>query len=265
MQSKTRQVQPHLLFVRRFGSEDKPQLILVHGIATHSGIWQQTVDALQDDYHIISVDLLGHGKSPKPQGVRYTAELQANCILHTLQHYGHQRPSTIIGFSIGALIAAKFAALNPQLVGDVILIAPPVYNARSNGARQLIDNAYHRSYSAIARLPQAQTIKALRIIRKHAPALIGHNEFNATTWNPIMSSLRYTVRSQTIQSDIAAIRPNIHITILYGTFDHLVIARRVRALAQIKHEVKLQKVRAPHGVTRSYTITLTNLLQPAIH
>lgn len=264
MQSEGHQIPPQLLYIERFGKVGKPQLILLHGIATHGGIWRQTVDVLQEHYHIISIDLLGHGKSPKPHRVRYTAELQTACILHTLRHHKIDRPSTVIGFSIGALIAAKFAALNPKFVDDIILIAPPVYSTRENGARQLIDNAYHRSYSAIARLPEAQTIKVLGIIRKHAPALIGHNEFNATTWNPIMSSLRYTVCEQTIKSDIAAIHPKTRITILYGAFDHLVIAQRIRALAHNKNKVKLHKVRAPHGVTRNYTITLTNLLQPAV-
>lgn len=100
----------YLLSTKVYGDPDKPQVVLLHGIATNSTIWRHTIRLLSQDYRVVTIDLLGHGKSPKPDDVAYTTELHADSIALTLRARGLNARSAFVGFSIGALITAKLAA-----------------------------------------------------------------------------------------------------------------------------------------------------------
>ena len=250
----------YLLSTKVYGDPDKPQVVLLHGIATNSTIWRHTIRLLSQDYRVVTIDLLGHGKSPKPDDVAYTTELHADSIAHTLRARGLNARSAFVGFSIGALITAKLAVKYPELVGSAMLIAPPVYATRTAGARRLIDTTYRRAYTYIRRLPKAQSLKALEKVQKHMPRLIGKNVINGQTWHPIMSSLRHTVQNQSIHADIQKIDTEIPIAILYGSLDHLVIGKRVHQLARMKPQTTIKKVRAPHGITQNYSQNISKLL-----
>ncbi len=250
----------YTLATKVYGNTGKPQVVLLHGIATSSIIWRDTVRLLSRHYQVVTVDLLGHGKSPKPDDVTYTTELHADTIVHTLKAQGLSTESVFVGFSIGALIAAKLATKYPDLVDSVVLIAPPVYATKTTEKRRVIDSAYRRAYSYIGRLPRAQSLKTLEKIQQNMPRLIGKNVFNEHTWYPIMSSLKYTVQNQSIHADIAKINPEVPITILYGSFDHLVISKRVQQLTRLNPKVSVKRVHAPHGITQSYSQNISKLL-----
>lgn len=51
-----------MLYYEEYGNQEKETVILIHGLATSSWVWWQQIEALKD-YHVIAIDLPGHGNS----------------------------------------------------------------------------------------------------------------------------------------------------------------------------------------------------------
>jgi pimeloyl-[acyl-carrier protein] methyl ester esterase len=96
---------------------DGPDLALLHGWGLHGGIWQDVVDDLKDKWRISIIDLPGHGDSDMPPG-DFTLQTLATEIARALP------PSTsLIGWSLGGMVAMQLAADFPQQVERLILVA----------------------------------------------------------------------------------------------------------------------------------------------
>lgn len=241
-----------LLHLETFGAKDNPQIILLHGIATNSRMWSELVELLRQDFFIVSLDLLGHGNSPKPDTVSYSAITQVEYIHRTLQYHKLLTPSIVVGFSIGALIGAHLAKHHPELVESLSLVAPPVYFSPSTTPSLTVERIYDGVYDLIRRLPQTITLRFLKVIKKITPSLIGNNEFNKHTWYPIISSIEHTVQRQAFAGDLLAISEKILINVYYGTLDHLVIKTYLKEITTRHANIYLQKITAPHAFTQNY-------------
>ncbi|NIF55712.1 MULTISPECIES: alpha/beta hydrolase [Burkholderiaceae] len=93
-------------------------LVLIHGVGMNSSIWAPQIAEFEQDHTVIALDFLGHGGSSMPREdatlddyVEQTARL-----LHTL---GIER-ATVVGHSMGALIAIGLAGRHPERVGRLI-------------------------------------------------------------------------------------------------------------------------------------------------
>ena len=53
--------QHHLQWARAFGDRNKPPILLLHGIRMGWEIWRAHAELLADRYHVIAIDLPGHG------------------------------------------------------------------------------------------------------------------------------------------------------------------------------------------------------------
>lgn len=104
-------------------------LVLIHGWAMHSGIWRGFAKQLGAYYQVISVDLPGHGKSEKlPQ---FTLEAIS---LH-LQKILPDSVSTLIGWSLGGVVALDLASRFPERIKKVAIIGSnPCFVKTSNWA-----------------------------------------------------------------------------------------------------------------------------------
>lgn len=107
--------------VRHWGAADAPPVFLLHGWMDSSATFQFVVDALRQDWHILAPDWRGYGESQwlgRPYWFPdYYADLEA-----LLQHYSPAVPAQIVGHSMGANIAATFAALRPQRVARLAML-----------------------------------------------------------------------------------------------------------------------------------------------
>lgn len=45
------------------GAQEKPSLVLIHGLASNKFTWNAIIEILKDDYFLIAVDLPGHGSN----------------------------------------------------------------------------------------------------------------------------------------------------------------------------------------------------------
>ncbi len=101
------------------GPPSAPAVVLLHGTAGSTGWWSPVAPALRD-WHVVRVDLLGHGRSAKPAGGYRVAE-QARRVGAVLDHLGVRR-ATVVGHSTGGMVATSLAEQRRDLVTAIALI-----------------------------------------------------------------------------------------------------------------------------------------------
>jgi pimeloyl-ACP methyl ester carboxylesterase len=97
------------VYVLEAGDPSKPTLVLVHGLGDGaSNDWRETIASLRSDYHILTFDLPGFGRSSKANTV-YSPTRYAELIHHLTGKYA-KRPFHLVGHSMGGAIALRYAA-----------------------------------------------------------------------------------------------------------------------------------------------------------
>jgi pimeloyl-ACP methyl ester carboxylesterase len=99
-------------------------LVLLHGIGSGSGSWVRQLEALGDAREVLAWDAPGYGSStpvpaPRPQAQDYGARVWA-----WLDALGVTGPVTLVGHSLGAIMAASAAGLQPARVARLVLLSP---------------------------------------------------------------------------------------------------------------------------------------------
>jgi pimeloyl-ACP methyl ester carboxylesterase len=113
-----------------------PVLVLIHGVAGSSKLWDPVVPALADRYDVVRVDLLGYGYSDKPN-VSYTPALHAQSIRRSLQDHGVRPPYILAGLSMGCLLTLEYARRWPDEVLSLLQIGLPYYPTARQARRYL--------------------------------------------------------------------------------------------------------------------------------
>src|SRR5438552_1214348 len=99
-----------------------PTLVLVHGLGGSHVNWMAVAPALARDARVLAVDLAGFGRTPL--GER-SADVHANRILLDRFLEGVAAgPAVLVGNSMGGLVAMMEAALAPERVAGLVLVAP---------------------------------------------------------------------------------------------------------------------------------------------
>ena len=95
-------------------------VVLIHGVGLNKEMWGGQIVGLAPQYRVIAYDMLGHGASPRPEpGTGMIG--YADQLLELLQHL--QLPqATVIGFSMGGLVARAFALHYPQHVLGLVVL-----------------------------------------------------------------------------------------------------------------------------------------------
>lgn len=93
-----------------------PDLVLLHGWAMHSGIWNGIQDQLMQQFRLHLVDLPGHGLSPacEPGTLNHLVEIIAEILPERCM---------LGGWSLGGQIAMELALCKPQRVQKLVLIS----------------------------------------------------------------------------------------------------------------------------------------------
>ncbi|NVL02043.1 alpha/beta fold hydrolase, partial [Ruegeria pomeroyi] len=141
------------------GPVDAPCVVLVHGLGLNRACWQWTSPALTDGYRVLSYDLYGHGDSvdpPEPPSLSlFSRQLQG-----LLDHCGIA-DAVIVGFSLGGMIARRFAQDCPDRARALALLHSPhqrsaqaqaailarVEQARDQGPQSTVEAALERWFT----------------------------------------------------------------------------------------------------------------------
>jgi len=95
-------------------------IVLLHGFLENETMWGDISKVLSTKYKVISIDLLGHGKTGS-QGYIHTMNNQAEMIKAVLNHL-KLRKYIFIGHSMGGYIALAFAKLFTKNVKGLCLM-----------------------------------------------------------------------------------------------------------------------------------------------
>lgn len=104
-----------------WGNETAPPLLLLHGTRDHARSWDWTARALRDRWHVIAVDLRGHGDSQWSPDGAYLAAFQVLDLADLIDSLGYERV-TIVAHSFGGNISARYSALFAQRVSKLVLV-----------------------------------------------------------------------------------------------------------------------------------------------
>ncbi|MDQ1083349.1 alpha/beta fold hydrolase [Microbacterium sp. SORGH_AS_0344] len=99
--------------------EAPPRVTLLHGAGLNAHTWDTTL--LHLDEPALALDLPGHGDSSWRDDAAYVARVLAPDIVAALEAWT-DRPQTLVGHSLGGLVAAAATASRPDLVERLVLL-----------------------------------------------------------------------------------------------------------------------------------------------
>ncbi len=107
-------------------------VVLLHGIyaGASSFEWRHTIDALAERHTVFAVDLLGFGRSSRPD-IRYTCSLLQAMIADTIPRLVRE-PCAVVASSLTAAHVIALASRDPRRLAALALIGP-------TGVQQLRD------------------------------------------------------------------------------------------------------------------------------
>ena len=103
-----------------WGDESRPALVCLHGVTSHGRHFARLADRLSHQFHVVALDLRGHGGSPW--------EPPWNLEQHVADVLGAapQEPAAWLGHSFGGRIAYEAAAAAPERVERLVLLDPAI-------------------------------------------------------------------------------------------------------------------------------------------
>ena len=103
------------------GNPEGDTILMVHGFSADKDNWLRLAAKLSDDYHIIAVDLVGHGESSSDKELDYRIVPQAER-LHQLMKTLQVDPVHFMGNSMGGAIGLVYAGMYPEQLKSLVLL-----------------------------------------------------------------------------------------------------------------------------------------------
>jgi len=100
------------LYYQESGNKTGDLFLFIHGGGVSSWMWEQQL-AYFSDYHCVTVDLPGHGKSLTIEN--FKIETVANTIFTIIEKLKKDKKVIVCGFSIGAQIALELLSLTKAI------------------------------------------------------------------------------------------------------------------------------------------------------
>jgi pimeloyl-ACP methyl ester carboxylesterase len=105
---------------RSIGSGDP--VLLIHGYGDNLKMWAGLADSIATTHRVIAVDARGFGRSSKPAGVTNYGQAMVADLVALLDTTGSPT-AHVVGYSMGAILAASLALSHPERVRTVTLAA----------------------------------------------------------------------------------------------------------------------------------------------
>ena len=104
------------------GAEEKPPLLLIHGLGATKASWLPVVPQLAENHRVYAVDLPGFGTSSKPRG-KYNAPWFAEHTFRFLDMVGAKK-AFIAGNSLGGRVSIEMAIQEPDRILGMACLCP---------------------------------------------------------------------------------------------------------------------------------------------
>lgn len=153
-------------------------VILIHGVGLDNSIFRYQIDFLSKYFRVIAYDMIGHGKSEKPEG-KYELVDYAEQLKNLMENLNIEK-ANIVGFSMGAMVSQLFAILYPEKVLSLSLLSAVanrdnsqqqnvlkrVKQVKDNGHLSTVDAAIERWFSSEFSLSNKELVNEIKDILK---------------------------------------------------------------------------------------------------
>jgi len=103
-----------------WGDASRPALVCLHGVTSHGRHFARLAERLSDRFHVVALDLRGHGGSPwEPP---WNLEQHVADVLVAAP----EEPAAWLGHSFGGRVAYEAAAAAPDRVARLVLLDPAI-------------------------------------------------------------------------------------------------------------------------------------------
>lgn len=129
------------VFVEQSHEQKEHVLVVLHGFTGSTKTWQHVIPHLTD-YHVVAVDLIGHGQTGAPEDVpQYTMAAQIDVLEKLFTQLGLER-FTLLGYSMGGRVALSYAVRYPERITQLLLesASPGIVGQQERAARKLADD-----------------------------------------------------------------------------------------------------------------------------
>lgn len=97
-----------------------PPIVLLHGLGGTLHVWHGVTDTLALHHHVVALDLRGHGRSDTT-GASFTMASLADDVEALITAL--ELPAvTLVGHSLGTLVAQHLAVKRPEVVDNLVLV-----------------------------------------------------------------------------------------------------------------------------------------------
>ena len=117
-----------------WGNPSKPPFLMLHGIARHAHSFDHIAPRFRDNYHIIAMDMRGHGDSGwSPEGA-YLVEDYVKDVEGLVEQL-NLRGLVLLGNSTGGRVVQVYAGLHPERVSKLVVedVGPERTNEIASG------------------------------------------------------------------------------------------------------------------------------------
>jgi pimeloyl-ACP methyl ester carboxylesterase len=112
------------IVVHHSGLDGGPDLLLVHGLTDSSGGWGQAVAHWGRSYRVTTLDLRGHGASPRFTSAELDGRPGDVMVADVVDVVKRLDRPVVVGHSLGGVIALTVGARHPELVRALVLEDP---------------------------------------------------------------------------------------------------------------------------------------------
>jgi pimeloyl-ACP methyl ester carboxylesterase/uncharacterized membrane protein HdeD (DUF308 family) len=257
------------LYIRQdIGSGDP--IVLLHGLFADGTQWETIAELLSKESRVIVVDLLGHGRSPRPEGASYNPEEHVAALRAALEQAKATKHVTLVGYSMGGPVALSYAATYHAEVQQLYLISSPFYLrpdqmiAANYAASVLVTKASQLLYRTVERLLGKERLVA-RVLgfangSKAFQKMIGAHD-NVLESDIIKLNIKHMVHQFNFAGRLAEVTAPT--TFYAGTKDPFIVQGQLYALKKFSPYIDIQRldiIKIDHMLVQNLPKKITKLI-----
>lgn len=216
------------------GRENQAEtVIMLHGFSANKSNWLRFSAPLADQFHLIALDLMGHGDSSIDMNQSHSIVEQAAIVKQFTDALGIQK-FHLVGNSMGGAISSLFAAEHPDQVLSITLVSPAgihdipskMDNLLEEGINPLIASTVEEFEEVMSFVMEDQPFIPHVITKVEAERSINRLAINQKIFNDIRSDLGKGLEKKF--ADIKA--PTL---IIWGDHDRAINVKNIDRYAQL--------------------------------
>lgn len=209
-----------------------PVVLAIHGLGGSGRYWEKLAQHLDETHTVLAPDLAGFGQSDKPN-VAYDRGFHLDNLDAVVDGIAPSEPVVVVGHSVGAILAALWAARRPERVAALVLVAAPFPGLRPFPAPARW--VRHRPRSPSRRIPialirsVALTIAIpLALLRGYPPRVV--RDFTRQSLQGRAGTMWSLMADGEAADELAALRElpeDVEVLLITGSSDRWTAARDI--------------------------------------